>query len=69
MGNKTSRVLVVALVAVATITAGCGISITRNSYYIAPEKQETTTSFHEAKSANYMLDSLTNGRNDFTRPD
>jgi len=68
MGNKINRVAVVAWVVMATITAGCGISITSNSYYIAPEKQDTT-SFHHAKTADYMLDSLTNSRNDFTRPD
>lgn len=55
MGNRKNKALIIAFISMLTLTAGCGVTITRNHYYAYP-KQSTDKS--------NTADTLINNKND-----
>ena len=64
MGNRKSKILVIALISTLTLTTGCGISITRNQYYGYPDQSKKSN--QNEVGSNYIADTLIikkNGQN------
>jgi hypothetical protein len=62
MENRKNKILPLTFIAILTLTAGCGITITRNHYYAYPDQSVKKSNKDEAQ-INYPVDTLTNSKN------
>ncbi len=65
MGNGKNKFLVIALISILALTAGCGITITRNKYYSCSDQSKKPNQ-DEARSY-YPSGPLTNKENEQNR--
>lgn len=62
MGNRKYKLLAITLIAIMTLTTGCGITITKNHYYGYPDQTVKKSNNYETL-IDYPVDTLTNNKN------
>jgi hypothetical protein len=65
MENRQNNVKVIAVIAILTLTTGCGITVTRNYYYSCPDKsiKELNKNKEQISNTTYLLINQKNGYN------
>lgn len=66
MGNKKNKIFVIALISTLSMTAGCGITITRNQNYIYSDQTEKPISKNDNNNNN-QADALKNMQDERNR--
>ena len=65
MGNIKNKIIGIVLIFTITMATGCGITITKNQYYVAPDKFKklATKKNNNTNNQTYALKNMKNGQN------